>query len=189
VLCDVDNRLLGDGGAAAIFGPQKGASPAQVKVLNNALTRFADVVMKETAKDITNIKHGGAAGGTAAGLYGLLNAKLINGIEYFLDVTAFASALAEADMVITGEGSIDAQTLQGKAPFGVSVQAKAMDKKVIALSGQLQIPVHSQLYDHFDILLPIINAPVDLQQAIQTTEANLTRTARELGNLLSISSL
>lgn len=189
VLCDVENPLLGESGAAEVFGPQKGASEEQVEILNKALSHFATVVMKETGKNISKIKYGGAAGGTAAGLYGLLNARLMNGIEYFLEVTGFANALAETDIVITGEGSIDAQTLQGKAPYGVSVQAKASHKMVIALSGQLKIPIDPLLYDHFDVLLPIINAPVDLQRAIETTEENLTRTARELGNLLSFSHL
>jgi glycerate kinase len=185
----VDNPLLGESGAAEVFAPQKGASTEQVKLLNTGLTRFAEILKTKTGKDVSNIKHGGAAGGTAAGLYGLFNARLMNGIEYFLELTKFAIALKDADLVITGEGSIDEQTLQGKAPFGVAVQAKKSGKPVIALSGQLLLPINPNLYTYFNVLFPIINAPGTLQKAIDTTEQNLSRTAREIGNILRLSPL
>lgn len=117
VLCDVVNPLLGSDGAATVFGPQKGATPAAVKELEKFLDRFAALAMKQTQKNLVNLPAAGTAGGAAAGLYALLNAKLVNGIDYFLEFTNFELALGKADLVITGEGSIDNQTLDGKGPF------------------------------------------------------------------------
>ncbi|MFI5131306.1 MAG: glycerate kinase, partial [Chitinophagales bacterium] len=128
ILCDVENKLLGKEGAAAIFGPQKGASPADVEKLEASLSNLKEVILKLTGKDISTIKHGGAAGGVAAALSALLNAQLVNGIDYFLSLTGFETVLENTDLVITGEGSIDEQTLQGKGPFGVAKKAK--DKKL-----------------------------------------------------------
>src|SRR5690606_28147590 len=142
--CDVDNLLLGDEGAAAVFGPQKGASTEDVKILNRALSRFSEITFKQTGKDITSIKHGGTAGGAAAGLYAFLNAKLVNGIDYFLDLTDFSSSLEKADLVITGEGSIDEQTLQGKGPFGVASRAKFKSLPDIAFAGKVLLELNPQ---------------------------------------------
>ncbi|MEO6630596.1 MAG: glycerate kinase [Mucilaginibacter sp.] len=116
ILCDVDNKLLGPQGAAGVFGPQKGASESDVTLLEDFLTNFAKVSAAQTGKNMAAIKHGGAAGGATAGLHTWLNAKLVNGIEYFLKLTRFDDALQRTDLVITGEGSIDRQTLQGKGP-------------------------------------------------------------------------
>lgn len=186
VLCDVDNRLLGDQGAAAIFGPQKGASVVDVKKLDTALRRFAEVALQQTGKDISAIKYGGTAGGAAAGLYAFLNAKIVNGIDYFLRITDFDSALEKADLVITGEGSIDEQTLQGKGPFGVARLAKKKGIPVIGLAGRVPLKQNSNLQKYFDILMPIGNQPSGLTEALTSTEANLVRTSRELGTLLSV---
>ena len=124
ILCDVENPLLGSNGAAAVFGPQKGASGEGVELLEKGLTKLRDVVLNKTGKDMAVIKHGGAAGGVAATLHALINARLVNGIDHFLEFTGFVKELRKADMVITGEGSIDEQTLQGKGPFGVAKRAK-----------------------------------------------------------------
>jgi glycerate kinase len=115
VLCDVDNTLLGDNGAAKIFGPQKGASEEDITKLENALGIFREVTLNKTGVDMAKIKHGGAAGGVAAGLSAYCNAKLVNGINYFLDITRFDEALLKADLVITGEGKIDQQLYREKA--------------------------------------------------------------------------
>ena len=118
VLCDVENFLLGEEGAAKFFGPQKGATGPIIKKLEAALTKLRDVVFRQTGKDLAVIKHGGAAGGVAAGLHGFMNAKLVKGIDYFLEVTGFEEALQKADLVITGEGSLDEQTMRGKGRSG-----------------------------------------------------------------------
>lgn len=186
VLCDVDNRLLGDQGAAAIFGPQKGASVDDVKKLDTALRRFAEVTLQQTGKDISAIKYGGTAGGAAAGLFAFLDAKIVNGIDYFLQITDFDSALEKADLVITGEGSIDGQTLQGKGPFGVASFAKLRGLPVIGLAGIVPSDVNIDLRNYFDVLISIGNRPTDIDTALKSTRLNLTRSSRELGNLLAL---
>jgi len=186
VLCDVDNLLLGNEGTAAIFGPQKGASKEDVKKLDKALSKLSEVTLKQTGKNMASIKHGGTAGGAAAGLYAFLNAKLVNGIDYFLELTNFSSSLEKADLVITGEGSIDEQTLQGKGPFGVAHRAKLKDLPVIAFAGKAPLEVNSDLQKYFDVISAIGNEPADLATALKYTAANLTRTAENLGNLLAL---
>jgi len=186
ILCDVDNLLLGDQGAATIFGPQKGASADDVKKLNRSLDKFSEVTLQKTGKDMSSIKYGGTAGGAAAGLYAYLNAKLVNGIEFFLQLTNFSSALRKADLVITGEGSIDEQTLQGKGPFGVAYQAKLKGLPVIVLAGKVPIDQNQNLRKYFDVLIPISNQSGDLETALKDTECNLKRTAEMLGDLLSL---
>jgi len=186
VLCDVNNLLLCDAGAAAMYGPQKGASPQDVKKLDAALKNLADVVQQQFGKDISTVKYGGTAGGAAAGLFGVINAELVNGIEYFLDLTGFDATLQNADLVVTGEGSIDEQTLQGKGPYGVARRAKLMEIPVIALAGSIPKEANKDLEKYFDVLLPIGNKPSDLQTALRNTAENIRRTAVELGNLFAV---
>lgn len=184
VLCDVDNMLLGDQGSAAVFGPQKGASPDEVKKLDQALKRLSTVALHHTGRDMAAIKYGGTAGGAAAGLYAFLNARLVNGIDHFLSLTDFNSALERADLVITGEGSIDEQTLQGKGPFGVAYHAKLKGLPVVAFAGKVPLERNVNLQAYFDILMPIGHQPGDLATALACTADNLTRTAETLGNML-----
>ncbi|HEY0769373.1 MAG TPA: glycerate kinase, partial [Sphingobacteriaceae bacterium] len=135
VLCDVENKLTGNNGAASVFGPQKGASPEDVKVLDSVLLKMAYLASHITGKDMNAVVHGGAAGGTAAGLYAFFNTRLEKGADYFLELTGFAERLEKADVVITGEGSIAEQTLSGKGPFAVAFMAKAKEIPVIGLAG------------------------------------------------------
>ena len=181
VLCDVENPLLGKNGAAAVFGPQKGASATDVIELDRMLGKFAAIV----GKNIATIKSGGAAGGVSAGLYGLLNAELVNGIEYFLQLTGFHKALQNANLVITGEGSLDEQTLSGKGPYGVAVEAKKKGIPVIGLAGQVPLIKSSEMQQYFDMLFSIGNGPGELEYAMKHTRENLARTAGEIGNLLA----
>jgi len=185
VLCDVNNLLLGEKGAAAVFGPQKGASTGDVQILDKALTRFSDITFQQMEKEIATVKHGGTAGGAAAGLCAFLNAKLVNGIEYFLELTKFNGSLGKADLVITGEGSIDEQTLHGKAPFGVARAAKQKGKRVIAFAGKIPSTTNPALNKYFDELISINPEPVELETALAEAEKNLIRTAMEKGNLLA----
>lgn len=186
VLCDVENHLLGENGAANIFAVQKGASKNDVLRLEACIMHLRTVLFNETGKDMAIIKHGAAAGGVAAALHTFLNAKLVNGIDYFLDITGFQKALDKASIVITGEGSIDAQTLQGKAPFGVAKQAKEKSITVIGLAGKVPLNIDAQLQKYFDILLPIGNETGDIKTAIENTYNNLIRTAEQVGNLLAV---
>src|SRR4030095_3204504 len=185
VLCDVENVLLGKEGAAAVFGPQKGASPGDVKKLEASLARLSDVILKQTGKNITKIKSGGAAGGMAAGLAALLDAELVNGIDYFLSLTKFDKALENVDLVITGEGSIDEQTLHGKGPYGVARRAKLKGIPVIGLAGKIPIERIGPLEKYFDVLLSINNEETELSQALAQTRQNLKRTSKNIGDLLA----
>lgn len=186
ILCDVDNMLLGDAGSAAVFGPQKGATPDGVRKLEASLTTLARVARQQTGIDMAAIRHGGAAGGVAAGLHTFLNARLVNGIDFFLDFTGFDSAVANADLVITGEGSLDEQTLHGKGPYGVACRAKAKELTVVGLAGKLPLEQNPGLSQYFDVLLAIGNGPADMATAIACTEQNLVRTAGQLGRLLRL---
>jgi glycerate kinase len=186
VLCDVDNLLLGANGAAAMFGPQKGASFNDVLQLDAALARLSEITQRQTGKDITSIKYGGTAGGASAGLYAFLNARLVNGIEHFLQLTGFEASLEKADIVITGEGSIDEQTLQGKGPFGVAFLAKQKGLPVIGMAGKVPLIRNPLLEKYFDALVPISHQPLDLPAALLATKDNLTRTATEIGHLLAL---
>ena len=186
ILCDVANTLLGGKGAASIFGPQKGASEKQVLQLEAALTQFRQIAFQTTGIDMAGIVHGGAAGGVVAGLYAFLGAHPVNGIDHFLDITGFDKALQKAAIIITGEGCIDLQTLEGKGPYGVAIRAKKKKIPVIALAGKVPLHHHAELNACFDLLLAIGHEPADVQAAMLCTAENLTRTAMQLGNLLSI---
>lgn len=184
ILCDVDNKLLGPQGAARVFGPQKGASENDVAILEGFLANFAKLSTIQTGKNMTDIKHGGAAGGATAGLYTWLNAKLANGIEYFLKLTNFDEALQHADLVITGEGSIDRQTLQGKGPYGVALQAKQNGLKVIGVAGAVPSKPDEELNRYFDELICVNESGIDLATAMANTRENLVKTGIKIGNML-----
>jgi glycerate 2-kinase len=184
ILCDVNNKLLGTDGAANVFGPQKGASPGDVMVLEAFLGNFAEVSSAETGINMAEIKHGGAAGGAAAGLHTWLNAKLVNGIEYFLELTHFDDALKRSDLVITGEGSLDRQTLEGKGPYGVALSARNKGIPVIGLAGKIPGSAVGELNKYFDQIISINQEPADLVTAMKNTGDNLTKTAKEIGDKL-----
>jgi len=186
VLCDVNNHLLGEKGAAAVFGPQKGATPDAVQQLEAALSKLAEIAIAIGAKNMDGTLRGGTAGGAAAGLYAFTNAQLVNGIDYFLDITFFDAALADADLVITGEGSIDEQTLNGKAPYGVACRAKKKGIPVIGMAGNIPSEPIAGLLHFFDKLVSINEDGYDMETALQLTPKNLTRTAMEIGNLLAL---
>ena len=185
VLCDVENPLLGVEGAATVFGPQKGASVDGVKQLEAVLRRLSGITEQQSGVDVSALPRGGTAGGAAAGLYALAGARLVNGIDFFLETTGFENAVKRADWVITGEGSIDEQTLKGKGPYGVAVAAKSYGVPVIGLAGRLPQEADAGLAAYFDVLLPINHEALPLSQALLQTAANLTATARAIGNLLA----
>jgi len=185
VLCDVENVLLGKEGAAVVFGPQKGAGPDDVKKLEASLTKLSNIIFKQTGKNISTIKSGGAAGGMAAGLAAFLNADLVNGIDYFLSLTKFDEALEGKDLVITGEGSIDMQTLHGKGPFGVARRAKQKEIPVIGLAGKIPVERIASLEQYFDVLLSINIEETGLSYALLQTKQNLKRTSKNIGDLLA----
>jgi glycerate 2-kinase len=186
VLCDVSNPLLGDQGAASIFGPQKGAGKKDILKLERALKRLNDITFSQTGRDMAALRFGGAAGGVAAGLAVFLGAELVAGSDFFLDFTDFNKSLQNTDLVITGEGSIDSQTLQGKAPFGVAKRAKHLGIPVIGLAGKIEFDKDDQLLNYFNILLPLADTPADLSTALKQTGTNLISTAKTLGDFLAL---
>ncbi len=136
VACDVSNPLFGPDGAAAVYGPQKGAGPADVERLDSALRHWASVVSAATGVDRSATPGAGAAGGVGFAAVALLGAQLRSGIGLLLDLVGFDAALAGTDLVITGEGSLDEQTLSGKAPAGVAAAARHRGVEVVAVAGR-----------------------------------------------------
>ncbi len=134
-LCDVNNPLTGPDGAAATFGPQKGASPEMVQQLDEALAHFGAVIRQATGRDAADIPGSGAAGGLGAGLAALAGAELRSGTDAMLDILGFDRALADSDLVITAEGRLDGQTIRGKGVAGVAARAGRLKKPVIAFAG------------------------------------------------------
>jgi glycerate kinase len=136
VASDVDNPLLGPRGAAAVYGPQKGAAPAEVARLDAALGRWADAVQRATGLDLAGMPGAGAAGGVGFAAMAVLGATLQPGIGLILELVGFPAALSGAGLVITGEGSLDRQTLHGKAPAGVAATARSAGIPVVAVAGR-----------------------------------------------------
>jgi glycerate 2-kinase len=139
VACDVENPLLGQSGAAAVFGPQKGANPDDVVVLERALTRWAALTRSVTGLDVANVPGAGAAGGTGFAALAYLGARLVPGANLVLDLIGFDTSMTGAGLVITGEGSLDRQTLAGKAPVGVARAAGRRGVPVIAVAGRVEL--------------------------------------------------
>ncbi|WP_258105811.1 glycerate kinase [Marinoscillum sp. MHG1-6] len=180
VFCDVSNPLLGEEGAARVFGPQKGASMADVPKLELALAHLNNICLKKTGSDVSAIKHGGAAGGISAFLHGFLNAELLDGASNLLDKVGFHQKLQWADVVITGEGKIDSQTLSGKGPGLVAYLANKAGKYVVGICGEAEVLVDGP----FNELLSI-NHPMDnLLESMRKTGDNLEIAARKLGDRL-----
>jgi len=137
VASDVTNRLLGSEGAARVFGPQKGATPQMVEVLEKNLTHFANMIRRDLQVDITNLEGGGAAGGLGAGIYAFLSGRIISGIQIVIEMSGLAEKVKGSSLVITGEGRIDYQTAFGKAPAGVARVAREAGVPIIAVCGCL----------------------------------------------------
>lgn len=163
VLCDVNNLLCGPEGAAMTFGPQKGAKPLQVSMLDEKLQYYACVLEKNTGTDIFSLRHGGAAGGVAAAFHALLGARLILGADYCLRLSGFEDLLATTDLVITGEGKLDSQSMQGKLPGTIASLCHPYRIPVIAVSGiaESSLSGFTQVYALIDYAP---NLPASLRQ-------------------------
>ncbi len=189
LLCDVDNYLLGDEGAAAVFGPQKGATANMVAALEAGLSNFAEVTSHAKGIDPTKLKHGGAAGGCGAFLSAYLGAEIQDGSDYLFSKMKLDEHLADADLVITAEGRIDEQTRHGKGPYAIAQNAKKKNVPTIALAGQIDPDFDISVYEAFSAVFPIGSGPATLDEAINLTPINITRTATQIGQLLSITGL
>lgn len=180
VACDVDNPLCGAKGASAVFGPQKGATPERVKQLDAALQHYGEKIELATGKSVLNVAGAGAAGGMGAALFGLLNARLQPGIEIVTEALKLADAVQGADLVITGEGRIDSQTIHGKTPVGVARVAKRYDIPVIAIAGGMT-PDYSVVHQHgLDAVFSVLNRIQTLSEALEGARENVRVTARNV---------
>lgn len=187
VACDVNNPLCGANGASAIFGPQKGATPAMVELLDKALYHYGMLVEKVTGRSVVNVAGAGAAGGMGAALLGLLGAELKPGVEIVIDALKLADAIRDADLVITGEGRIDSQTITGKTPIGVARVAKRFNKVVIGLAGGLTED-HGVVHEHgLDAVFCILQRITSLAEALSSAEDNLRITSRNIAMVWKMS--
>lgn len=183
VACDVDNQLLGPDGASAVFGPQKGATPQMVELLDQALSNYHDVIEKVLHKSVKNIAGSGAAGGLGAGLLAFLDATLQRGVDIILTETRFHERSAGADLVITGEGKIDGQTIYGKTPIGVAKAAKQHNTPVIALCGTLGENYEKVFEYGIDAAFSIVPTPCDLEDALQHGRVYLEDLAKNIARI------
>lgn len=186
IASDVENPTLGPQGAAAVFGPQKGANPRQVEQLEANLRHFFTLVRDQLGVDVLDVRGGGAAGAFSAGLMAFLNGRIVSGIDLILQYSGFADALREADLVITGEGQMDAQTIHGKGPIGVARLAQQHGVPTVALVGGLNVR-DEVLHDAgLQAALPIVTGPMTLDTAIEHAAELVERAALRLGYLLQI---
>ena len=184
ILCDVENPLLGKDGAAHVFGPQKGADPKSVEKLEKSMKRFNTIIKKISGKDFSQTEGAGAAGGIAVSLKAFFNTTMVSGVDFLLEKMKFEDAIEDADLLITAEGKVDAQTLQGKGPFGVASKAKNHGIPTLILAGKADDI--DQLNHGFDAVFPITNGPMSLEKAMRSTAKDLEETARQIGNLLAL---
>lgn len=190
IACDVKNPLCGPSGASAVFGPQKGATPEMVGELDAALANFARVASSSSGSgdsgDDSLFPGAGAAGGLGFGFKAFLGAELVPGVDLILNETRLADFVKDADIVITGEGRLDGQTVMGKAPIGVARLAKRYGKRVLAFSGVLGDGVEAVNAAGIDAYFPILRKLVSLEEALdaQNATANLTSSVEQAFRLL-----
>lgn len=184
VACDVTNPLTGENGASAIFGPQKGATPEMVQQLDENLAHYASLIQKELGQDVATVSGAGAAGGLGAGLMAFLDARLLRGIDLVIEFTGLEEKVEGADIVFTGEGSIDHQTLYGKTPFGVASVAKRYDIPVMAFAGRVGEGVEVLYENGFTAIFGIVNGAASLDEALASGENNLCRTVENVCRVL-----
>ena len=184
VLCDVTNPLCGQHGAAHIYGPQKGASPEDVLTLDSALAHYAQVTAARLGHDHSGLPGAGAAGGTGFGLVAWLGAELVPGIQAVLEIANFDALCRRADWVLTAEGALDAQTLQGKTIAGVAAAAKRCGVPVIAFGGAVKL-TGAEL-DELGLVsaFALANAPLSLDQCIANADSLLSTAAERAVRLL-----
>lgn len=180
VACDVNNPLTGDEGASAIFGPQKGATPAMIRELDVALKHYADIIKRDLDQDVDRVSGAGAAGGMGAGLQAFCGAELRQGIEIVTEALGLEQLVKDASLVITGEGRIDSQTLQGKVPIGVARVAKRYQKPVIGIAGSLTADVGVVHQHGLDALFSVLYSICTLEPALENAGENVRMTARNI---------
>lgn len=186
IASDVNNPLCGAQGASVIYGPQKGATPEQVEQLDRALVHFADHCAKVLGKDVRDEPGSGAAGGLGFAAKAFLGAQFKVGVEVVAELVGLAELVEGADLVITGEGCLDVQTLHGKAPFGVARIARERGVPVIVIAGTLGED-YQQLYDHgVDAAFALPSGPMTLEQACDDAPCLLRERATDIARVWQI---
>ena len=183
VACDVDNPMCGEKGASAVFGPQKGATPEMVQALDSGLQHFADIAARDLGLDIQSPAGAGAAGGMGGGVLLLPDARLQAGVKIVMEAVGLAEKVQDADLVITGEGRMDAQSVHGKTPIGVAHTAKAFGKPVIAIVGCLREDYEVVYAQGIDAVFPIIRQLGSLEEILQHGRDNLVSAAQNVARI------
>ncbi len=178
-VCDVNNPLCGPEGAAAVYGPQKGASPDQVEELDQGLKNLATVIQKQLGLDVMNMPGAGAAGGLGAGLHAFLGAKLCRGIDLIFEMVGLEEKLLDADLVFTGEGQIDFQTVFGKAPGGVAAAAKAQGIPCFAIAGSVGSELGDLYENGISAVFSLCTSPTTLEESMKNARENLAMVTQQ----------
>jgi len=186
ILCDVNNPLYGPQGAAPVFAEQKGATPGQIKELDKGLKNLAEMIQRDLNINVHQLAGGGAAGGLGAGLVAFANAELRPGIDCILEMVDFQNFIQHADVLITGEGKLDAQTGGGKLIQGICRKAALEKVPVIALCGSLQASPEEIQGIGLQAAFSILSGPMSLTQALPQTSQMLEETAEHLFRVISL---
>lgn len=188
VACDVSNPLVGPQGASHIFGPQKGATPEMVETLDAALRHYADVIARDLGRPVADVPGAGAGGGIGAAMLVFLGGRLRPGSEIVTAAVGLDAAVADADLVLTGEGRIDSQTIHGKTPVGVARVAQRHGKPVIAIAGCLA-PGAVAVHEHgIAAVFGAVSRPCTVEQALADAAANVRVSARNIAAVLRLGS-
>ncbi|MGE5294926.1 MAG: glycerate kinase, partial [Solirubrobacterales bacterium] len=182
VLCDVDNPLCGEHGAARVYGPQKGATPQMVEILDANLAHLAAIVKDQLGENIKDLPGSGAAGGLAAGAVAFLDARLVSGVDEVIAQNHLKEELADADWVITGEGRFDTQSLRGKVVSGVARAAREAGAKVAVIAGQVLLPPEIYRRSGIEAALSLMTVSMTVGYAITHAETLLSDVARKLAD-------
>ncbi|WP_096187266.1 glycerate kinase family protein [Evansella halocellulosilytica] len=177
MLSDVTNPLCGKNGASAVYGPQKGASGRTIEILDRNLEHFGEFIKEQVSIDVLEIPGSGAAGGLAAGLFAFCSAKCHSGVEKVIDIIGLEKHLQDADLVITGEGRIDFQTINGKVPIGVARTAKKYGIPVIAIVGSIGEGAEVVYNYGIDAIIDIVSEPISLDKALEEGISLIEKTA------------
>ncbi|MEM1218471.1 MAG: glycerate kinase [Bacteroidota bacterium] len=185
VICDVDNPLTGPQGSAVVYGPQKGVSESDLPRLDQGLQNLNQVLTQTFGQSFGHRPGAGAAGGMGAGTMAFLGATLEPGVELVMQLVDFEAQLATCDLVITGEGSIDDQTLNGKLIKGITNRASAQQIPVIGIGGRVLLTIEQQRALHLKAAFSLVNGPMSLEQALINTPQNLERLGFQIGSLVT----
>lgn len=186
IMCDVTNPLCGEMGSSAIYGPQKGATAKTIAQMDEGLKQYAEVIRRDTGKDFADAEGAGAAGGLGFAFLTFLNTTMSAGISYILEKLGLDEEMKDADIVITGEGKLDAQTAMGKAPAGVAAMAKKHGALVLGFTGATSEDAEACNKAGMDAYFSICRGPMSMEEAMdkETARQNIHMTVKQVFNLI-----